>query len=92
MSHFCSLSWANPVFDVKTSQNYLARLQEFLATQQAGTGSNGNIPSSGNESNKRKNPATEDAEGTSSAVKDRKQSEDDQAAHSHGKEGSSERE
>lgn len=83
-------SWANPVFDVKTSQNYLARLQEFLATQQPG-GSN----STSNDNNKRKAPSTADEVDTAAAIKDRKHGASrsiDHATHSHTKEGSSERE
>lgn len=83
------INWANPVFDVKTSQNYLARLQEFLATQQPG-GSSADI-----NSNKRKNPSTAGEVDTAPAHKDRKHASSrsiDQATHSHVKEGSSERE
>ncbi|KAK9896114.1 hypothetical protein P389DRAFT_74743 [Cystobasidium minutum MCA 4210] len=89
-----NINWANPVFDVKTSQNYLARLQEFLATQQPG-GSNSSNNNSNNDNNKRKKSSTADEIDTASAVKDRKQSvsrSGDQATHSHAKEGSSERE
>jgi len=87
-------SWANPVFDVKTSQNYLARLQEFLATQQPG-GSSGSNEITDSSAHKRKSPSTAGEVDTASAIKDRKHGASrsiDQATHSHAKEGSSERE